>query len=263
MMLAIIGLASYGQTLYRPVQPYNESGYTVQAIENFASKPTKLSWSFRYMQLAKVNQFLEKTGQSKDYNGGNPLDEAWIAWLCHSSRTWPEDRIYPNGFWNSHQNERGDSVVPYWDKNYFRGPVLVLHLGGYELDLCKIICMNDVNVPFTQKNFTVPKQKDPTEGLISEKPAPAPVATPFVPAKTITTADIIAAPTPGQTDLNLNTKTEDPSWLSKNGGWLKPVAIGLLTLAGGFIAHDNEHSWYFWGTGKTNSHIVVDDSGGK
>ena len=160
LTLSIFCFVSKGQ-LFPPVQPYNESGYTVEQFENFALGTTDLSCSYRAEVLHIVNQFLQKTGLYMNYNNGQPLDDAWISWIFCPCRTWAEHRIYSNGFWNTHQSSDGKRIIPYWDKNSFEGLVTVLHLDGYTLDLAKTICMNLVKVPFKklvlqEERFTQP-----------------------------------------------------------------------------------------------------------
>lgn len=165
LILTISWSVSNGQ-LYPPIQPLNESGYSLQEFESFSLKSSEFSSNYRRELLGIVNQFLKETGLSGKYNQGMPLDEKWISWIFYPERTWIEDRTYSNGFWNSHQN--GNKVVFYWDKRYFRGPVTTLHLDGYELDLGKTVCMNLVKIPY-KTIYQVPPQNNPAPEPVPDR----------------------------------------------------------------------------------------------
>jgi len=145
LILAMVWLGSNGQP-YSPIQPTKKGGHTNNQFESFTLGSSKLAVNYRFELLQLVNNFLVTTGLNQKINGGNPLTENWISWIFYPERTYGEYRIYKNGYWNS--GTEGNNVVPYWEKDYFEGEVLVFHFEGYELDLAKKECMNLLRTPF-------------------------------------------------------------------------------------------------------------------
>ena len=169
-LVLILSWSEANGQLYPPIQPYRESGYSANGFESFALRSTALSSDYRHKVIQQVNSFLKETGLYEKYNGGQELDEAWISWIFSPIRTWKENRIYPNGFWNSHQSRDGNEVVYYWDKSYFCGPILTLHLDGCGLDLGKDICTNLVKVPYTiSRVIERPKVEPVVSEIYTEK----------------------------------------------------------------------------------------------
>ena len=232
-LILILSWSVSNAQLYRPVQPYNESGYNIYQFGNFASNNVtdtthhlnaKLSASYGEKQLEVVNFFLEKTGLNKNFLNGKPFDESWIPWIYSPERTWPEHRVYKNGFWNSHQSRDGKSVVWEWDKKTFDGMVLVLHLDGYELDLAKTICMNLVSVP-----YVIPKQlKQETTVVPSQRVSRVEFAEPIrINEKT------------KAVDLNLSPPKEEKDWTT-----------GKIFLGGGIFISVGATVWGIFKTVK-------------
>ncbi|MFA6514737.1 MAG: hypothetical protein WCT42_00525 [Candidatus Paceibacterota bacterium] len=155
LILTFIGLESTAQNghLYPTVMPVKENGYSGWEFENFALGGSSISQDYKEKIVDRVKQFCSDVGVYPTDENGNPLrtTDDWVRWTFSPGRTWVEDRTYDNGFWNSHQSSDGRKVVLYWDKRPFRGPVLVLHVEGYELDLGKTACANFVKVSYVVK----------------------------------------------------------------------------------------------------------------
>lgn len=184
-LLLILNWSIVNGQLFPPIQPYNESGYTVLDFEMFArnletdkaikTKNAELSASYKRELLSIVNDFLQSTGLNKNFNNGAPLGEEWISWIFCPIRTSIEHRVYLGGFWNSHQSTDGKTVVFYWDSKRFEGMIVTLHLDGYELDLGKTCCMNLVKVPFVKKWDKPVVEKTPE---VTPSPVPQTNSTP-------------------------------------------------------------------------------------
>lgn len=234
LILTTSWLISSGQ-LHKPVQPLNESGYTLAQFEAFASNSTEYSASYREKLLSVVNHFLAETGLYKNYNNGNPLNESWISWIFYPNRTYTEWRVYPNGFRNTRQSFDGRSVEWFWDKRRFEGLVTTLHLEGYELDLGKTVCTNLVDVPYKTVHLFPPQVN----------PAPEPVPDRFIKTERddnqFTQSVIIKKVQEGYVDPNMfitetiRTKT----WFGRNWGYVAGFVGASALTTGGIIWYNN------------------------
>jgi hypothetical protein len=142
LVLGIQGLIA--QVKRPPIQPLNENGYSLNEFLSFSKKKGTLPESYRESLLSMVNNFIKEVGLSYE-----ELTESHLDWLFHPSRMKSEFRIYNNGYWNTRQGVDG-KLEWFFDTKPFRGAIMVLHLGGYKLDIGKEVCMNLVRVPFTK-----------------------------------------------------------------------------------------------------------------
>lgn len=193
LLILVIGW-SVSNCQFAPIQPYNESGYTQEQFIAFAQKQTTLSLSYKNQTINLVKSYLKSSGLSEPSNDGNPFTEQeWLFWIFDPSHTYPEQRQYPKGFWNT-RIENG-YVRWFKDNRGFTGTVMVLHYEGFEFDLGKTICTNLVNIAPTYKIFSrlpslpaspVYQKKTeepnfqfksiPDENPIAPKPSPIPSA---------------------------------------------------------------------------------------
>ena len=134
LFATLLGLQT---TKASPIMPYNENGYTVSDVKNFAFGNSNVATWWRSNAVRLINNGLSSSGETVVINESN------LGWALDNVTT---ERIsLPIGFTNSRRF--GDKGEFYNDKNSFDGMVGVFKYGKCSLVLYKTICMNLLEVP--------------------------------------------------------------------------------------------------------------------
>ncbi|MEK7572675.1 MAG: hypothetical protein AAB493_02380, partial [Patescibacteria group bacterium] len=145
-----LGLECFSQQKGLPIASYNENGYTISEVKQFALLNTELSHNWRNELLLIVNAGLLDAGENLI------LNETSINWILNQISY---EEVKLESFINS--RKFGNKIIFFQDVN-FRGTVGIFKYGKCKLILFKTICLNLLKVPIqVVEQFTVVQQEDP------------------------------------------------------------------------------------------------------
>lgn len=232
LLVAQGAIGAFGQYLVSPIKKVIPNhNYTVGELKDFINSddPIVEPWCKTFLGLAQNG--LLRCGEDLFIVRGHDNPRQTVLYLIDNYCIETVRDLDP-GFENSGKTLE-NTIKFVIDKRGFKNMnFLTFKFGSCEKDIVKMNCFNTPNL--LERKIYVPKPKEPE---------PKPKTEPVVEHRW---QDYPYHQDNNKVIIITDEESGFYKWQRRNGWWAYPLGSAVVVTGVGFIAHDNQHKWYFW-----------------